>query len=77
MAKKKKSWALAKRYGHFDMGKVHKATADVRKLASDNPLVAAALVGSGIGAIGAGMTLGGAALVGAAAGIAVEQALTK
>lgn len=69
--------ALARRYGHFGMTDVHNTTAGVRKLVGDNPMVAAMAMGGALGAISAGMSPGSAALIGAATGIAVEQALKK
>ena len=75
--KHRRGRALRRRYGHFGMADIHKGTADLRKLASDNPLVTAAAVGAAGGALTAGMTTGSAALIGAMAGIAVEEAVKK
>lgn len=78
MAKKsKKGRALRRRHGHFGMKDIHDATSGVRKLAADNPMVAAAAIGASVAALSTGMTPGGAALAGAAAGIAVQQATKK
>lgn len=68
---------MRRRYGHFGMSDVHNATAGIRKLASDNPAVAAAVIGGTVAAVTAGMSPGPAALAGAAAGIAVQQATRK
>jgi hypothetical protein len=71
MAKRRKGRSLRKRYGHF-------AVSDVKKIAKDNPLMAAALIGGAAGATAAaaGMGLGASALVGAGGTIAVHE-LTK
>jgi hypothetical protein len=71
---KRKKSALARRYGHFS---AHEATASVRKLTAENPMVASAAAGAALGAIAAGMSVGSAAAVGAVAGIAVNQTLKK
>jgi hypothetical protein len=72
MAKRhKKARSLRRRYGHFAVG-------DVKKLAKENPLLAAAVIGSAAGAAAAagGMGLGASALVGAGGTIAAHE-LTK
>jgi hypothetical protein len=72
MAKRRrKGRSLRKRYGHFGVG-------DVKKIAKDNPLVAAAVIGGAAGASAAmaGMGLGASALIGAGGTIAAHE-LTK
>ena len=68
---------LARRYGHSAMTAVHGFTADIRKLATDNKLATAGLVGAAAGAITTGLGVGAAALVGAVSGIAIEEVTHK
>ena len=75
--KSKRGRALRRRHGHFGMKDIHDATSGIRKLASDNPVVAAAAIGAAVASVSAGMSPGGAALAGAAAGVAVQQATRK
>lgn len=76
MSHHKKKGALARRYGH-SMAQVHSAIADVRKLAADNPIVTAGLVGAGAGAVIAGMSATSAAVVGAVAAVGIEEATKR
>jgi len=75
--RRKRGRALARRYGHFGMQDIHSATANLRKIAQDNPAVTAAALGASASALASGMGSGTAALLGAVAGIAVEQATRK
>ncbi len=69
--------ALRRRHGHFGMADVHSGTAGIRKLMSDNPEVTAAAIGATTAALVVGMGRGAAMAVGAAAGVAVQQATRK
>lgn len=69
--------SLRRRYGHFGLTDVKDAAGNLRAMARDNPEVTAAALGASAGALAAGMGTGTAALVGAAAGIAVEQAVRR
>jgi len=69
MAKRhKKGRSLRRRYGHFGIG-------DVKKVAKENPLIAAAVIGGAAGAAAAasGMGLGASALIGAGGTIAAHE----
>jgi hypothetical protein len=59
------------------MADIHHGTAGVRKLATDNPEVAAAAIGAASAALVAGMKPGTAAMIGAVTGIAAQQAVRK
>lgn len=69
--------ALARRYGHMSMKIVEDAAASVRRLAKDNPMVSAGLGGAAVAATAAGMGVGTATLLGAAAAVGAEQLLVK
>jgi len=71
--RKKKSKALAKRYGHFGMANVNRAGGAVRQFAHDHPLVAGAAIGGAAAAIAAGAPVKTAALIGAIAGIGAQE----
>lgn len=77
MSKRRKGHSLRRRYGHFGLSDVTAGAGKLRKLASENPEVTAAAVGAAGGAIAAGMTAGTAAMIGAIAGVAVEQATKR
>ena len=71
----RKGRAMRRRhYGHFGFKEIHDSTAGVRKIFSDNPAAAAAIVGGTVAAVAAGLPPAHAALAGAAAGVAVQQA---
>lgn len=67
---------LARRYGHAGMSGVHSTMGDIRKLASDNAPITAAVLGGAMGAIASEMGVGTAAMLGAVTGVAAQQ-LTK
>lgn len=71
---KKKGHALRRRYGHFGMADVENGVAHIRRLATDNPTVTAAVFGATSAALASGMPTGAAAVLGATAAIAVEKA---
>ncbi len=75
--RRRKLGALARRYGHASMKQFEEATASIRRIARENPLPVAAIIGGGVGAIAAGMGAGTAAILGAGAGIAFEEISKK
>lgn len=75
--KRKKGKALSRRYGHFGMADIHKASSGVRKFGADHPYVAGAALGAVAGAIAAGAPPTTAALAGAVVGIAAQEATRK
>lgn len=72
----KKLGKLARRYGHMSMKSVEDATGSIRKIAKDNPEVTALIAGGTVGGVAAGLGVGTAILLGAAAGYGAEK-LTK
>jgi hypothetical protein len=74
---KRRSRALARRYGHFGMADVNKASAKIKQFANAHPLAAGAAIGATAGAIAAGTPASTAALVGAIAGVAAQEATGK
>jgi hypothetical protein len=74
---RRKAGALRRRYGHFGMAEVNNAAAGVRKFASDNAPITAAVVGAAGGALAGGLGAGAGALVGAVAGVGIEEATKK
>lgn len=68
---------LARRYGHASMAQVHSAAADIRKLARDNAVVTAAVLGAATGAVAGEMGAGTGALLGLVSGVAVEEVTKK
>jgi outer membrane lipoprotein SlyB len=75
--KSKRKRALARRYGHFNMGDVNKASGAVKRFTHDHPLVAGAAMGAAATAVTAGSSPATAALVGAIAGVAAQEATKR
>jgi hypothetical protein len=77
MARRKRGRALRRRYGHFGLDDVNSGALKIRQLAGNNPEITAAAIGGASAALAAGMTPGTAAMLGAVAGVAVQQATKK
>jgi hypothetical protein len=76
MKRHRKGHSLMRRYGHMSMKAVEEGVGSIRKMAKDNPEVTALLAGGAVGGVAAGMGVGTAMLLGAAAGYGAEK-LTK
>ncbi len=64
--------ALARRYGHFGMAELEKADGNVRKLAKDHPIAAAAIAGATVGAVAGHLGASTGAMLGAVAAGAAQ-----
>ena len=74
--KLRRKFGLARRYGH-SMADVSGVMTDVRKVARENSMITAGMVGASAGALTSTMGVGPAAVVGGVIGIALEEVIKK
>jgi hypothetical protein len=67
--------ALARRYGHFSQVDIDAGVGRVRAIVAENPTLAAAAIGGTVGALAAGASPVGAALVGVLSSVTTQQVL--